>query len=731
MRPAAERLQRQHAAHLILCASQSRNRTASCLLDHHGDVDFLALRLKLTNNSCWEKHAVLGCDCSSACRTAASSWFLSMTTKRLLHMLSYRTHGPMEKKSHMMSLSLVLGRIKLATPKFASVEKQLLERKFRIFGWIPVASTRIQVLSSQKVSILCIGYQQAEVCYAYIEDWEPHLTWADLASILPMDDKQSYGMFQVTRTKTPYHDCEELGSAQSIPEESHIEEQVYDEPGDKSHETKSQPSAPQGDSSQAQRLPLRWFTRGWTLQELIAPKKIEFFDGERKSKGMKSDPLVVKHLSRITGIAVNVLSDTSDSVQAICYGQRMSWAAYRNTSRKEDIAYCLLGIFEINMALLYGEGAKSAFIRLQEAILMSSTDMSLLAWIKKGEDTQEWRGIFSHHPYEFQGLRQCRLDYSEFLSQDEVIMTNKGVRIETALFYLKDSDNDNKILPNVDIYFLSLGCYVDDDYLQGIFLKKRKELYVRGAPNGLLRIDSYMRRVKAQTIYLARDITASSSLDYERKTAAGIKVKLKAPEPYRLGVIESWPSGSFDALTNTFVVGGRIGFVGYLLIRVSNIKGTGTECNGSPIAKIMAVISKDDDSSVHVNVLDQEEAEKFKADIELISTMDSRTARMNLASRLAHLWQYLDPVVTVQDHASSSLLRVNGKVIDGEQVLRAEFGEAFQAKIVNINVDVRQDGDRFDTRSHMPVSGVRLQPIKGSILSRGLAKIGARRSKPL
>ena len=77
----------------------------------------------------------------------------------------------------------------------------------------------------------------------------------------------------------------------------------------------------------------------------------------------------------------------------------MSWAALRETTRVEDIAYCLLGIFDVNIALLYGEGEK-AFIRLQEAIAHSADDFSLFAWSCEdlGLKSQEYRGMFAKSP---------------------------------------------------------------------------------------------------------------------------------------------------------------------------------------------------------------------------------------------------------------------------------------------------------------------------------------------
>ncbi|KAF2736355.1 HET-domain-containing protein [Polyplosphaeria fusca] len=120
----------------------------------------------------------------------------------------------------------------------------------------------------------------------------------------------------------------------------------------------------------------RWFTRGWTLQELIAPKHIRFFDQDWECIGDKEDFL--DDLYSATSISVDVLSHKRQP-SGFSIATRMSWAARRNTTRMEDLAYCLLGIFDVNMPLIYGEGMK-AFRRLQEQILMRSNDLTLLAW---------------------------------------------------------------------------------------------------------------------------------------------------------------------------------------------------------------------------------------------------------------------------------------------------------------------------------------------------------------
>ncbi len=186
----------------------------------------------------------------------------------------------------------------------------------------------------------------------------------------------------------------------------------------------------------------RWFTRGWTLQELLAPAELEFYDrdwrylfvidrrrsrsraygggggggggghghdddsddsddsdnddnddhhhvrraaGPRtaKKKQDRSSERHVRLLSEITRVSRAVLR--SGDVSGACVAARLAWAAGRRTTRPEDAAYCLLGLLGVNMPLLYGEGGGRAFARLQRAIVATRDDAgSLLAW---GYDT--------------------------------------------------------------------------------------------------------------------------------------------------------------------------------------------------------------------------------------------------------------------------------------------------------------------------------------------------------
>ncbi|KAJ9614562.1 hypothetical protein H2200_002699 [Cladophialophora chaetospira] len=120
----------------------------------------------------------------------------------------------------------------------------------------------------------------------------------------------------------------------------------------------------------------RWFLRGWTLQELLAPNNVVFYDSGWHDIGTKAS--LKKDIARITGIDVEVLTGET-CIGDYSIARKMSWASLRETTRLEDVAYSLLGIFEVNMPLLYGEGL-NAFKRLQEEIIRTSTDQSILAW---------------------------------------------------------------------------------------------------------------------------------------------------------------------------------------------------------------------------------------------------------------------------------------------------------------------------------------------------------------
>lgn len=150
----------------------------------------------------------------------------------------------------------------------------------------------------------------------------------------------------------------------------------------------------------------KWFTRGWTLQELLAPMKLRFYCQEWQLIG----PITALYatIEDITGIKTLYLQkDWSPFMfRHASIATRMSWASKRETTRLEDMAYSLLGIFDVNMPLLYGEGEK-AFIRLQEEIMKQSDDETILAWGygRAGRNEYFEHGFLATSPRYFTGCR--------------------------------------------------------------------------------------------------------------------------------------------------------------------------------------------------------------------------------------------------------------------------------------------------------------------------------------
>jgi len=120
----------------------------------------------------------------------------------------------------------------------------------------------------------------------------------------------------------------------------------------------------------------KWFTRGWTLQELLAPRKLLFYSKRWDYLGSRQS--LALQVSAVTRIRLQYL--LGQDLKSASVAERMSWASLRQTTREEDRSYSLLGIFDISMPLLYGEGGTRAFLRLQEEIVKRNADQSIFMW---------------------------------------------------------------------------------------------------------------------------------------------------------------------------------------------------------------------------------------------------------------------------------------------------------------------------------------------------------------
>lgn len=235
----------------------------------------------------------------------------------------------------------------------------------------------------------------------------------------------------------------------------------------------------------------RWFRRGWTLQELIAPAKLELYDSFWQRRGTKLE--MSTELAKITRVDEDLLRGTK-SLKSFPVAVRMSWAAGRETTREEDVAYSLLGIFDVNMPMLYGEG-KKAFLRLQEAVLAEVNDLTLFAWAARDRE-QDFRGVFARDPGEFEGAAGIRsLTAPRF--GEEISTTNKGVKMSARV------TSDNSVI--------SLNC-ADGQAILGLHLKKYgSSQYVRARPWKFG--DGYVTKgwFEYKLMYICKDLSKEDS----------------------------------------------------------------------------------------------------------------------------------------------------------------------------------------------------------------------------
>ncbi|KAF4625580.1 hypothetical protein G7Y89_g12587 [Cudoniella acicularis] len=145
-----------------------------------------------------------------------------------------------------------------------------------------------------------------------------------------------------------------------------------------------------------------WFTRGWTLQELIAPAYVEFYTGNWSPIGTKLERH--KEIANITKIDLDVLVQ-AESIDNFSAAERFSWAAHRQVTREEDETYSLLGLFHVDMPMLYGEGGKKAFTRLQEAIYNSMLDQTLFLFSYSSH--RESQPLLADCPTRFCQIARC------------------------------------------------------------------------------------------------------------------------------------------------------------------------------------------------------------------------------------------------------------------------------------------------------------------------------------
>ncbi|KAF9775200.1 hypothetical protein IL306_006718 [Fusarium sp. DS 682] len=217
----------------------------------------------------------------------------------------------------------------------------------------------------------------------------------------------------------------------------------------------------------------RWFTRGWTLQELIAPRNLQFRARDWSYLGSKDEDKFIGLVSKITSIERSILRGQKSLAQ-LSVANRMRWASYRQTTRAEDIAYSMLGIFDVNMPLLYGEG-KRAFMRLQEEILKKTSDQSIFSWTSyepAANDEGSLYGLFAESPMRFRdSIGIQNFPPSPTTPSVPISSTSHGLCVQ---LYLRP-DLEPYYATGTEDYFAILDCFVrigDREFCPVLYLRR-------------------------------------------------------------------------------------------------------------------------------------------------------------------------------------------------------------------------------------------------------------------
>ncbi|KAG1860218.1 hypothetical protein DFJ58DRAFT_281196 [Suillus subalutaceus] len=195
------------------------------------------------------------------------------------------------------------------------------------------------------------------------------------------------------------------------------------------------------DSSNSQQMmDDAWFTRGWTLQELLAALSIKFFGknweplSHTSLPNDKHDVQLMNDISTITGISVEDLQHFSPGLTQI--RKKMKWASKRTTTRVEDVAYSLIGIFNVSMTTAYGEG-EWAFHRLMEIIIQRCDEWDMFAWAgpSSSHSAAIPRSPRCYCPFDASNFPEERKDGQnrEVHGDNEFMLTRQGLQIKLVV----------------------------------------------------------------------------------------------------------------------------------------------------------------------------------------------------------------------------------------------------------------------------------------------------------
>jgi hypothetical protein len=236
----------------------------------------------------------------------------------------------------------------------------------------------------------------------------------------------------------------------------------------------------------------RWFTRGWCLQELLAPRQLRFLNQKWQGVGTKSS--LGRMISDITGIPEPILLGPVWYIHELPVAARISWIAKHQTTRIEDMSYSLLGILNVNMPMLYGEGQK-AFLRLQEEIIKKYNDLSIFAW--NGQAASGFMPVLASRPSSFAlnlNPTNYRARYTDRRLGDRLStqfsLTNQGVFFPSAKLHYQPA------VPGYRHHYI-LNLNYQDPSFRGKAGRRRYILLQKVGPGLFIRIHDPPERLNA------------------------------------------------------------------------------------------------------------------------------------------------------------------------------------------------------------------------------------------
>jgi hypothetical protein len=295
------------------------------------------------------------------------------------------------------------------------------------------------------------------------------------------------------------------------------------------------------------------------LQELVAPQEVYFYDKDWTLFGTRSS--LVSQLSSITAISPSILMPPPgllirDLLDDVPVARRMSWAAKRQTTKKEDIAYCLLGIFGVNMPMLYGEGAQ-AFVRLQEEIIKDNNDLTIFAWLS--QDGSPMRGILASSPAEFANTGSLEaINDSKF--NPDFAMSNKGLRIQTLLY---PTNNGEVVMP---LFCRPPEAGVDQ---VGIIIKHQgASVYTRTNPHMLGRVADNASASSSSNIFLTKRVKSVTPQKMNSSQRQVFRLNPSYRQNGSVRLVQAGPEELWDAANHEFLTSGLTEFAAFVRFHV-------------------------------------------------------------------------------------------------------------------------------------------------------------------